>query len=750
MLPSLLYSFILYFGLVSCGTPTPQSIPLAVRSPYFSAWLQAPANFVLNNVWPSFWTGSTLGWAGFINVDGTSYVWMGEPNVPNTRFNKTVQQSVTITATQSTFVMTAGPVALTIIFLSPVEPTDLVNQSFPFAYMAMSAKATDGNSHKVRLYSDISGEWLSGNDDMIMNWTTSTTGDTIIHQSQLENQTALVDINDRIQQGSSYFASLNASGVTWQTGQDIVVRAQFINNSVLLNTEDNKFRDINDDWPVLAISHDLGTVSNTPQTAVIAIGLVRDPVIEYVTAGGGTQNRSLYFWTRFSSIEDAITTFLGDYDNALARATKFDAQVVTDAGNANLPPNYLSLVEWSIRQAFGGIEITVSKDSTGAYNSSDATAFLKEISSSGRTSTADVIFAAWPLFLYTNPAIGKALLLPLLEYQATGQYPNKWACHDLGPAYPQALGYPKGNDLFAPVEESADMLIMTLSYAQKSKDTSLIKTYYNLLQQWAQYLQENTLTPSSQYSADVFAGMLPNQTNLAMKGIIALQAMSEMATMISDSSLSSTYATTAKTYVGQWQTLATAADDLHLTYTYGNSSSWGLLYNLYADKLLQTNIIPGSIYDTQSSFYSESQNNNQFGIPLNTWNTSALTGWEIWMAAIVNDSSLQASLINDVYQYLTDGRSTAPFPDLYDTVSGDTAPLFYRNRPVVGGNLALLVLSQSSSSNPNTNSSSGTSSSPPSPTSTGGHSSSVETLASARTVSVVFALVIAVTVSALF
>lgn len=63
----------------------------------------------------------------------------------------------------------------------------------------------------------------------------------------------------------------------------------------------------------------------------------------------------------------------------MARATKFDAQVVTDAGNANLPPNYLSLVEWSIRQAFGGIEITVSKDSTGAYNSSDATAFLKGI-----------------------------------------------------------------------------------------------------------------------------------------------------------------------------------------------------------------------------------------------------------------------------------------------------------------------------------------------------------------------------------
>ena len=46
--------------------------------------------------------------------------------------------------------------------------------------------------------------------------------------------------------------------------------------------------------------------------------------------------------------------------------------------------------------------------------------------------TVDVIFPAWSIFLYTNPAIGKYLLLPLLEYQASGQYPNGWACHDMG------------------------------------------------------------------------------------------------------------------------------------------------------------------------------------------------------------------------------------------------------------------------------------------------------------------------------
>ena len=46
--------------------------------------------------------------------------------------------------------------------------------------------------------------------------------------------------------------------------------------------------------------------------------------------------------------------------------------------------------------------------------------------------TVDVIFPAWPIFLYTNPSIGKYLLLPLFEYQASGQYPNGWSVHDMG------------------------------------------------------------------------------------------------------------------------------------------------------------------------------------------------------------------------------------------------------------------------------------------------------------------------------
>ncbi|CCM06728.1 uncharacterized protein FIBRA_09022 [Fibroporia radiculosa] len=204
--------FLLLLALVHpiYGAASPPSVPLAVRSPYLSTWL-TPGSTALSASWPSFWNGHNLGWTGFVNVDGASYVFMGTPDVPNTTFKPSVQTpGMEITSTQSIFTMTAGPVELTVRFLSPVEPSDLVNQSLPFSYFAVSAQSVDDKSHEVQVYSDISGGWLSSNSSMTVNWTTSVEN-AIIHQVQLENQTLFADVDDRIQQGSVYYATLNVS-----------------------------------------------------------------------------------------------------------------------------------------------------------------------------------------------------------------------------------------------------------------------------------------------------------------------------------------------------------------------------------------------------------------------------------------------------------------------------------------------------------------------------------------------------------
>ena len=103
---------------------------------------------------------------------------------------------------------------------------------------------------------------------------------------------------------------LKTAGTTYQTGEDVVVRAQFINNGKLANTQDTQFRAVSDRWPVFAFAQDLGNVQAATSPVVVAIGHVRDPAIQYIVKGGALQNRSLFFWSQFSSVNAAVRTRL--------------------------------------------------------------------------------------------------------------------------------------------------------------------------------------------------------------------------------------------------------------------------------------------------------------------------------------------------------------------------------------------------------------------------------------------------------
>jgi hypothetical protein len=49
-----------------------------------------------------------------------------------------------------------GVVQMNITFFSPITPNDLRRQSLPFSYMNVAVHSSDGNSHNVQLYADIS------------------------------------------------------------------------------------------------------------------------------------------------------------------------------------------------------------------------------------------------------------------------------------------------------------------------------------------------------------------------------------------------------------------------------------------------------------------------------------------------------------------------------------------------------------------------------------------------------------------
>lgn len=65
----------------------------------------------------------------------------------------------------------------------------------------------------------------------------------------------------------------------------------------------------------------------------------------------------------------------------------------------------------------------------------------------------------------------------------------------------------------------------------------------------------------------------------------------------------------------------------HTMLSYGDNDSNGLLYNLYADCLLRTELVPRSVYEMQSAFYPTVT--NRFGVPLDTRHESTKGDWEI-------------------------------------------------------------------------------------------------------------------------
>ena len=58
-----------------------------------------------------------MGWAGKIRVDNVTYAWLGGGRGPNF----SIVTNVLITPTRSIYVMEAGPMNVTVTFLSPIE-----------------------------------------------------------------------------------------------------------------------------------------------------------------------------------------------------------------------------------------------------------------------------------------------------------------------------------------------------------------------------------------------------------------------------------------------------------------------------------------------------------------------------------------------------------------------------------------------------------------------------------------------------
>ncbi|KGO75297.1 protein of unknown function DUF1793 [Penicillium italicum] len=678
----LVASFVSSIGAQSTFSPArPPAIPLAVRSPYLSTWLDVGSDGgnggYLAGQWPVFWQNQITGWAGLIRVDGNTYTWMGLPGS-----NTVNQTAFEYTSTKSIFTMNVeNKVEMNITFLSPVTPTDFKRQSLIFSYLNVEVSSLDGQKHDVQVYADISAEWVSGDRNAIAQWEYGTTDGVAYHKVHRQTQLAFSEKNEQAEWGNWYWATDDSKGMTHQSGAATDVRGQFGKNGKLTNGGDTNFRAIASTWPVFGFSSDLGSVDSSPVSTLFSLGLTQDKAIQYEGASNYAPVPSL--WKSYFDTElAALSFFHKDYTESSNLAGSFDNRVAQDS-IATAGQDYLTITSLSVRQAFGATQLCGTKNKKYL--------FLKEISSDGNMNTVDVVFPAYPIFLYTNPELLKLVLTPLFENQEAGKYPNKYSMHDLGSAYPNATGHSDGSDEKMPLEECGDMLIMSLAYAQKSGDSEFLKTHYTLLKQWTSYLVEDSLYPANQISTDDFAGSLANQTNLALKGMIGIQAMAVIANQTGHTADAANYSSIAKDYITQWQNLAIAkhANPPRTTLSYGDTASHGLLYNLFADAQLGLNLVPQSVYQMQSDFYPTVA--NKYGVPLDTRHTYTKGDWECFAAA-VSTVNTRTMFIKDLAIWINETPTNRPLTDLYDTITGNYPQNTFVARPVIGGSFAPLLV----------------------------------------------------------
>jgi hypothetical protein len=346
---------IILAGLTSttfAGNARLPAYPLAVKSPYLSAWV--PGNQLLSGAataQPQFWTGSELTWPIFARIDNTTYSLFGNPQGT---FNATNAQTNSISYTSShTYIsVTAGRASFTLDFFSPVLPgkDEYARQSLPYSYLTVSATSYSFLPPKVQILTAIDYTWTAQNGASLLNYTTS--GSAGFFWFYNPNATAYTEVGDMATYGSVLFGTTLGNDTKVACGSASELYSSFTNGQ--LQTSNTSLSC--SPTALAGLFKNLGTCGHTASSATFVVGFDRVQAIQYLN-----KTQTGFYRTQWPTVPDAVEHVLEDYHSIFASSLAFDADVRSraEAVSPTFGSKYADIVEASVRQTFGGMDLTV-------------------------------------------------------------------------------------------------------------------------------------------------------------------------------------------------------------------------------------------------------------------------------------------------------------------------------------------------------------------------------------------------------
>ena len=324
------------------------SYPLAVKSPYLSTWV--PGHQLVNaaTAQPEFWAGQDLNWTILARVNNKAYSLFGAPKAI-TGVTAASTKSVSYTSSHTYVTLMAGAVTFNLDFFSPVFPgtADYARQSLPYSYLTVNATST--SSVTVQILSAIDASWTAQNGASALNFTTA--GNVGYFQYHNSKEIPFTEVGDMATYGSVIFGSTTGDKVAHGCGKASDLYAKFVNSGTLTASPSCSNTD------TAALRRGLGTFTGAaPKNATFVVGFDRVQSINYL----GKAQTGLYR-SKWPTVQSAVQYVLSSYGSALTSSLSFDSEVRSKAAavSSSYGTQYADIVEASVRQTFGAIELTV-------------------------------------------------------------------------------------------------------------------------------------------------------------------------------------------------------------------------------------------------------------------------------------------------------------------------------------------------------------------------------------------------------
>ena len=631
--------------------------PLFTFDPMMSIWSRSQH---LNDSDTTMWTTHKKPMYGYVVVDGALYRFMGdgkEPKIPQTRVE------MSLCSTKYTF--ENDNIRLEVTFTQPFLLSDLKVASRPVAYVTVNVTAVDGKRHLTDVLFAFSEKMTyRGCKKSVEGGTQQLAGGNMGYLGR-KKQNPLYDSGDVVDVDWGYVYAAGQAKIVLCSPTAL---KKYLSGSPVLTGKG--FRK-------LLVVEKSGAVTDATSLSY-RFTFAWDDIYSIVYFGKPVRG----YWTKFyPDILAAIKDALQKADETIARCNEFDKKVESAVIN-EYGLSYYTLLLAAYRQAIAAHKL-IEADGEPVFIS-------KENSSNGCAATVDVTYPSAPLFLVEQPLLLKGMLLPVIKFARTKCWNYDFAPHDAG-VYPYVMGQvyalkpqyrlsamsdKKKRPVFAyekedmyfyayqmPVEESANMILLSAAYYNETGDLDFIKTNADLLKRWADYLVSQGIELENQLSTDDFSGRLPKNVNLAIKSVLAIATWAKLSdkTSLGDGK---SYRIKAEELADKLNVKADRGDRYAIVLD--KQEGWSTKYNLVWDKIFDLGLFGKDVCEKELAYYETKM--NRYGLPLDYRNTYCKSDWMIW-AATLGDRDTLTRYSDVLNKMLAESTMALPYPDLFETVA---------------------------------------------------------------------------------